>query len=428
MTQLNLDATFEKLRLLASAVLAAAPSAGGGIRRRPRAMFERHENGTATTFEVAYDEIDWPRRALEEWVATFQEYGAVRDELTALENVSKWIATRVHSPDPKVVQEIGLRNLIRDAVAASAQSSAWAIDEQKWQRVTQALRILIEQGRIVERRVMFLGGVAVSQPLQLGEVVMRPPTLEELHAAFEKGPFEGTTRGILSCYAVLEMPELIPIGGTAIIDQKMQAVVRALRIWTGARISWLVTLQSSFVYENGGSSRPAAEYPYFGKPGELVSPSDFLLFWQRSHEVLARPPSALGVALRRMDVMTDQERQADRVLDLFIILEALFQLGGEKQELSYRLGLRVAHFVGDNKSERQTIFDEVKKGYDLRSRIAHGDAGDADRNLQMRLEQIVLRAVRRYCEKAASFSGEQAHKAVVKELDGFVLERRGDQP
>jgi hypothetical protein len=427
MLQPTLEPLFGKLRALASAVLAAAPSAGGGVRRRLRAAFERHPDGTATTFPVVCDEIDWPRRPLEEWIASFPEYSVVREELAVLENVSKWIATRVQGPDPESVREAGLRLLLREAVGNVLQSSSWAIDERKWERVTEALRLLIDEGRIVERHLVFLGGVAVSQPLQLGEVLLRPPTQEELHDAFERGAFEGVEKALITCYAALEVSEAIPIGGLAILGQKVQSVLRALRIWTGARISYLVTLQSSFMQENNSSSRPVNSFPYFGKPRELASPPEFLLFWQRSREVLARPPSALGVALRRMDVMVDQEREADRVLDLFIVLEALFQLGGEKQELSYRLSLRVAHFVGDGRAERQAIFEDVKKGYDLRSRIAHGDVGDADRELQMRLEQIVLRAVRRYCEKAPSFSGEQAHKAIVKELDGFVLERRGDQ-
>jgi Apea-like HEPN len=427
MLQSNLGPLFEKLRSLASAVLAAAPTAGGGIRRRLRAAFERHADGTATTFPVIYDEIDWPRLSLEEWIASFPDYPAVREELAALDNVSKWIASRVKGPDPESVREAGIRLLLREVVTSVSQPSSWVIDERRWGLVTEALRLLLNEGRVVERLLMFLGGVAVSQPCQLGEVLLRPPTQEELHAAFERGAFEGVEKALISCYAVLDASEAISIGGTAIVGQKVQSVVRALRIWTGSRISYLVTLQSSFVHENSGSSRPMNEFPYFGKPQELPSPSDFLLFWQRSREVLARPPSALGVALRRMDVMVDQEREIDRVLDLFIVLEALFQLGGEKQELSYRLSLRVAHFVGDGRAERQAIFEDVKKGYDLRSRIAHGDVGDADRDLQVRLEQIVLRAVRRYCEKAPSFSGEQAHKAIVKELDGFVLERRGDQ-
>ncbi len=95
-----------------------------------------------------------------------------------------------------------------------------------------------------------------------------------------------------------------------------------------------------------------------------------------------------------------------------------------KQELSYRLRLRTAHFLGNSKQSRQEIFETVRAGYGLRSKIAHGDGGSgADADTQDKLEEIVFGVLKLYCERAAAFSNQAAHKAIIDELDRYALER-----
>ena len=43
----------------------------------------------------------------------------------------------------------------------------------------------------------------------------------------------------------------------------------------------------------------------------------------------------------------------------------------EKDELQYRLALRVAHLLGDDAEARKTIVDQVKDLYKIRSQIVH---------------------------------------------------------
>lgn len=61
----------------------------------------------------------------------------------------------------------------------------------------------------------------------------------------------------------------------------------------------------------------------------------------------------------------------ERFLLLWVAIEALF--GSEdSREITYRLSQRTAFFLGNNREEIQTIYEEVKKGYIWRSRLVHG--------------------------------------------------------
>jgi hypothetical protein len=228
--------------------------------------------------------------------------------------------------------------------------------------------------------------------------------------------------GVVACRAVIVASEEVALGGTSDVGQQTASLITALRIWTKSPVAQLTNFQFNDIgqrYGSGGSTYHF--FSPFAAGADLARTDDFRAFFERSRDTLARPPSALGVALRRMNLMIDQERDADRVLDLCIILEALFQTGDEKQELSYRLSLRTAHFVGGDANTRRTTFDTVKAGYSLRSSIAHGGAVSGnDQQVQDRLEELVFICTRLYCERAAATQGDAILKAIVKELDSFA--------
>ncbi len=61
----------------------------------------------------------------------------------------------------------------------------------------------------------------------------------------------------------------------------------------------------------------------------------------------------------------------DRIIDQMIAFESLFIR--ESQELTYKLALRMAFLLGRTKPKRDEIFRNMKKAYNYRSRIVHGD-------------------------------------------------------
>lgn len=61
-----------------------------------------------------------------------------------------------------------------------------------------------------------------------------------------------------------------------------------------------------------------------------------------------------------------------KVVELFTALEALFAT--DISEISYKLANRASWFIErSNAEKRRQVFDEIRKGYDLRSKIVHGD-------------------------------------------------------
>ncbi|HEU4732697.1 MAG TPA: hypothetical protein VFT22_32600 [Kofleriaceae bacterium] len=112
-------------------------------------------------------------------------------------------------------------------------------------------------------------------------------------------------------------------------------------------------------------------------------------------------------------------------MDLCILLEALFQhKDDENQELSYRLSLRTAHFVGVDQSSRISVWEAVRAGYRLRSKIAHGGTVTDSQSTAAQLEKIVFEALRKYSVRAATIPKKEAAKTIIQELEGYMLERK----
>jgi hypothetical protein len=97
-------------------------------------------------------------------------------------------------------------------------------------------------------------------------------------------------------------------------------------------------------------------------------------------QALAEAASAehLRIPLRRFNYAYERTRPADRLVDLWIALEALFLKREEQMEMSYRAALRIARFVGHDADERVEIVDRMKKSYNARSRVVHGDPPPRD--------------------------------------------------
>ena len=87
--------------------------------------------------------------------------------------------------------------------------------------------------------------------------------------------------------------------------------------------------------------------------------------------IAARKKPTLRLALRRFDFASQRLRVEDRLIDAWIALEALF-LPGERDELRYRVSLRMAYFLSADAVERTMTFQQVRSSYDARSAIVHG--------------------------------------------------------
>ena len=71
----------------------------------------------------------------------------------------------------------------------------------------------------------------------------------------------------------------------------------------------------------------------------------------------------------------------DRIIDQMIAFESLYL--GNEQELTYKLALRTAFLLRKRKDFRNIVFTNMKKAYNYRSRIVHGDNPPTRNTLSM---------------------------------------------
>lgn len=95
-------------------------------------------------------------------------------------------------------------------------------------------------------------------------------------------------------------------------------------------------------------------------------------------------------------------------------LESL--LGTSTTELSHRLAERSAIMLGTTLEERTEIYTTIKKSYDNRSSIAHGDLLKEDSNFSERVVKID-----RYLRKLMSF--EEPYSMENAEIDKFFIDK-----
>jgi hypothetical protein len=305
------------------------------------------------------------------------------------------------------------------------------LDEAAFERAFKDLWQLAIGGAPGWSVVVVLKGLKVRGSVMLGDAELRCLAYEEREEfldhveSTESMSDRAFAETCESCIVFTNASVVTPQIDRKELVQRAFILTRALRIWCGNDIGIAYIMHQSYCFG-----------PKWAHPGRLgIFPSqeleqlgEFKNFWQSVGKVLAQPPPGLDIALARYDLMHDHPRASDRLLDQSIILEALFLAEG-RGELSYRLKLRVAHFIGDTYEERLRVADCMKKVYDLRSKVVHGagPVSDKDKDTQEWLDSAVRKILRRYCEKAAATgSNKHIQKTVCEELDRYLLERRED--
>jgi len=110
----------------------------------------------------------------------------------------------------------------------------------------------------------------------------------------------------------------------------------------------------------------------------------------------SRLSEIIKICLRRIDLVNMRLSPEDRLLDIFMALEALV-LPDSGGELSFRLATRMAKFLGQDKKDHVRIYKLILKAYGLRSKVIHGnqlklkETSDIDE-----LEKLTKEAIRKY--------------------------------
>lgn len=130
--------------------------------------------------------------------------------------------------------------------------------------------------------------------------------------------------------------------------------------------------------------------------GPTVSHSQLLDLQRWSHAAMHSGLAPIAVARATMMVsrITDH---VDALIDGVIVWENLFGTGAT-QELGYRVSLNMACVLTDDGCERIALQSEIKKLYDIRSRIIHGGyhpSSSEATKLRRRVQELTLSSLQR---------------------------------
>lgn len=165
------------------------------------------------------------------------------------------------------------------------------------------------------------------------------------------------------------------------LREPISGAMLAVRLCKGTRIHspGYVTYSKNWLVRGGRQwwSTPVhLRHPpmYMLSAGEVES---LVRLWRAARSEGVRNRGALGGALRRFEYAGERYRPEDRLVDLMIAAESLFlEDAGDPQsrgELRYRLAIRSAFFIDMPSRSRRQVFDLMRRAYDTRSKVVHGN-------------------------------------------------------
>lgn len=203
--------------------------------------------------------------------------------------------------------------------------------------------------------------------------------------------------------ASYQQPRRDPIGSRSDVPEMVKSLVSALRLLSDRNvfIGFTESTSPDFLTSGGGRSwQPSIRRT--AEPAELDAEQGARLIgiWDRLRN--GSNAELANLALRRWDDATERLREDDKLIDYWIALESLFA-PDSSQEVRYRASLRVAAFLGQTPDERGTIYSEIRKSYDTRSDIVHGNVNSFNQNRKQRFEAelaSISRQTRSYLRRA----------------------------
>ncbi len=148
-------------------------------------------------------------------------------------------------------------------------------------------------------------------------------------------------------------------GGRVIAGPLILAEIHDSKTYFGSLTSWTSVSNFWFFQE---------ESIYKFRKSEFSEVNSLLQDIRKWRE--AKVLDAVDTALRRFHSSYHGDIE-DRIIDQMIAFESLYL--GSEQELTYKLASRAAFLLHRRKDYRMLVFNNIKKAYNYRSRIVHGD-------------------------------------------------------
>ena len=212
-------------------------------------------------------------------------------------------------------------------------------------------------------------------------------------------------------------------GRLATIVDRIGSVVTALRVLHAGQVAVPLNYSWQRTATHVTAGTLLRMLPYVKSPayhlgaGELES----IRHLQVAHE--ATSERGYRLATRRFDSSYDRLQEEDRLLDLWIALEALFAPDGQRGEITYKVSRRIPFALSDERGRRVEISNLVKRSYDARSKIVHGDLVPDLKSIVDETEDVLRNALRRrWLER----QGQKEPKRVVTAIDNAMFGCPGD--
>jgi len=212
---------------------------------------------------------------------------------------------------------------------------------------------------------------------------------------------------------------------------RVEKIITALRLFKRGSLGYSGVLEypkvwKTMLWQSSYGKRVVSDSAY-----ELANKDaiEFKKFWNKFKNLNIKNYPFLDVAIRRFNFSYDKGLPEDKLIDFITTFEALFL--PEKDELSYRLALRCAYFLGENKKRRAEIFKMIKKAYDVRSRIIHGESPQSKSikkilnklnlhslgELSMQMEDYLRESIKKFL----NYLPLKTHKKIIEEIDSKII-------
>ena len=273
--------------------------------------------------------------------------------------------------------------------------------------------------------------------LKFGDIVLRPITEYEFKIISKLGkfakilPIDTELTHVLSLMATSES-----------IDSGFNTACIEFRLFLDSiTLNFIGDLQLATIYQN---------INYSWKPFEIgdiiknIHPRSPLEFPKNNHSQLnsfyhTLKKSEIGdkenlfvkMAIRRFQIGINRISTSDRIIDFVTSLESLYASG--PGDVTRKLSQRCCMVVGTNDEQHEFYHDFLKKAYNFRSGLVHGEY---DREITINgkilksdevcklLEKITRDSIKKYLKLINHYSGNGKNKKIIKDIDNSIINRK----
>lgn len=312
------------------------------------------------------------------------------DNVTSTSDHYKKLVERINDIHPNNTHIINL--FITKITEYCLTNEVW--DEHKIDEIKQLLiREIKGEPTKSSSEVELVGIILRSKRIQISNnTSIRQPIKEDLEHeisdySFSRFDFDHRPSAILTIEDYVDEPWKI--------QRREWLAIAILRLFKVGSVKWILSKMSTESLRGYGigTMYPGDKSPPLTIAVIKESEEEFLRhFWKNIESIIPKSffegsnkePSYFDIAHHRyIDGLMNHGPIESRITNAMMGLESIFLGGGELQELSYRLRMRVARLLSNFGYEPFEIANTVKDAYEVRSRFVHG--GLLDYNAKSKL-------------------------------------------